>query len=71
MAGKKKEATSEEKGINKVPEQVSAEIVISYKKIPQKTKLKKIHFRQVMPPVKEGNKVPDETPTPPIQIEKP
>ncbi len=55
--------------VNEIPEQVSSKISTSYKLLPPKSKNQKIHSRQVLPAIKEGKKIPDETPTPPIKIE--
>lgn len=75
MAGKKKRGTVKKNkladcAVNQMPEQVSVEITTSYKLLPHKSKNQKIHSRQVLPAIKKGKKIPDETPTPPIKIEK-
>ena len=74
MAYKKTRSTGKENKpvdcpVNQIPEQVSSEITTSYKSLPHKSKHQKIHSRQVLPAIKKGKKIPDETPTPPIKIE--
>ena len=73
MAEKKTRSTGKEKKaadctVNQIPEQVSSEISTSYKSLPHKSTNQKIHARQVLPAIKKGKKIPDETPTPPIKI---
>lgn len=46
-----------------IPQQVSTEITVSSQPLPIKSKNKKIHDRQIIPPLKKGPVVPDEKPT--------
>jgi hypothetical protein len=66
---KDKENKTADCSVNQIPEQVSTEISTSYKSLPPKSTNQKIHSRQVLPAIKKGKKIPDETPTPPIKIE--
>ena len=53
-----------------LPNQVSSEIIVDYTLLPPATTKRKIHPRQVLPPLLEGEKVPDEKPTGSIEIDK-
>ena len=46
-----------------IPQQVSTEIIVSSQPVPFKNKNKKIHDRQIIPPLKKGPVVPDEKPS--------
>ena len=53
-----------------VPEQKARDIKIDYEKKPVKSEHREIHSRKLLPALKEGKKVTDETPSPPIKIDK-
>lgn len=55
--------------VHRIPGQTSREITTSYKKLPLKSTESKIHPRQIIPALKKGKQIPDETPTPPIKIQ--
>ncbi len=46
-----------------IPQQVSTEITISSQPLPSTSNIKKIHERQIIPPLKKGAVVPDKKPT--------
>lgn len=66
----KKRTSLKSKNVEALPDQVSKDVSIKYDKVPTEKKAKKIHARQVLPPIEEGKKVIDSTPTPPIKVDK-
>jgi hypothetical protein len=53
-----------------VPEQTGKEVVVHYRPEPAKPPgVPKIHPRQKIPPVPEGEKIPDQTPSGPVDLE--
>ena len=73
MPVKKKNATKKKsvklKGTNELPSQVSGTVAVSYQAAPVKSGNRQIDLRQKLPPIKQGKKISDETPTPPLKIE--
>ena len=54
----------------KLPEQTVEEVHVIYEPSPPPApRNQRIHPRQVIPPVPEGEPRPDETPSPPVELE--
>jgi len=54
-----------------IPKQSAKKKKISFHSLPPlPLPERKIHPRQVIPPVKEGKEIPDDTPTPPVDPDK-
>ena len=72
MPAKKKKAAKKKsvklKSTNELPSQVSGSVAVSYHAAPVKSGNREIGPRQKLPPIKQGKKIPDETPTPPLNI---
>jgi hypothetical protein len=61
---------SESSATGEVSEQSAKEIQVHYRPAPSPPPPdQKIHPRQIIPPVPEGEEVPDDTPSPPVEIE--
>lgn len=53
-----------------MPEQSGKEVIVHYRPEPAKPKsVREIHPRQKIPPVPEGEEVPDDTPSPPVELD--
>ncbi len=53
-----------------LPEQSDKEVRVPYWKTPPPLPPeKKIHPRQIIPPPPEGEEIPDDTPSPPVELE--
>ena len=55
---------------DEIPEQTAQEIHINYEDSPISQRNRKIHPRQIIPPVPEGEEeVSDDTPSPPVELD--
>jgi hypothetical protein len=62
--------TSESSTSDKEPDQSAREVKVNYRNSPPaRPPGKEIHPRQIIPAVPEGKEVPDDTPSPPVEIE--
>jgi hypothetical protein len=62
--------SSESLTTGEMPRQLGKEVHVRYQPTPSPPPPdKKIHPRQKIPPVPEGEKVPDKTPSPPVDID--
>ena len=64
------QAESNELSSGDIPEQTGKEVNIPYSSTPHATpKDKKIHPRNKMPPLPKGEDVPDDQPSPPLELD--
>ena len=52
-----------------IPTQEATETHVYYQPAPASAPIHKIHPRQPIPPMKEGEEIPDDTPSPPTEID--
>jgi hypothetical protein len=60
---------SESLSTGEIPKQSRKAIHVRYRRSPSSRPDKKIHPRQKMPPVPEGEEMPDHTPSPPVELD--
>ncbi len=66
---KSKPVTPESLSTGEIPKQSRKAIHARYRRSPSPRPDKKIHPRQKIPPVPEGEEVPDNTPSPPVELD--
>jgi hypothetical protein len=66
----RKKPATESPAAGNLPEQTVEEVHVIYQDAPPSPpRGKRIHPRQVIPPVPEGEHRPDETPSPPVELD--